>query len=120
MSSWAEITMEKDEPRGVEDDERTAKQQTDRALLRRRFLETLVAMRNQKVQFSMHGGTNVEATFEASDIDILLLHVSNLQTPIGVQPEALLRCSDVISYTFKPEARTASTSKWRSPLNWNV
>ncbi|XP_077869573.1 gem-associated protein 7-like [Saccoglossus kowalevskii] len=84
-----------------------AEQQATRALLRKRFLETLLAMNNQKITFSMHDRINVTATFEVADIDILHFQVSNLETPIGVQPHALLRCSDVIACCFKTQtART--------------
>ncbi|KAB0398597.1 hypothetical protein E2I00_009951, partial [Balaenoptera physalus] len=38
----------------------------------------------------------------STDLDVANFYVSQLQTPIGVQAEALLRCSDIISYTFKP------------------
>lgn len=58
-------------------------------------------MANKQVQFHMYEKVNVEATFGASDIDILNFQVSDLQTPIGVQKEALLRCQDVITYSFE-------------------
>uniref|UniRef100_A0A8C2ZTP0 Gem (nuclear organelle) associated protein 7 n=1 Tax=Cyclopterus lumpus TaxID=8103 RepID=A0A8C2ZTP0_CYCLU len=57
-----------------------------RSVLRESFLRCLLTM--------------VEATFRASDIDVLNFQVSDLHTPIGVQKEALIRCQDVISFTF--------------------
>ncbi|MEQ2171492.1 hypothetical protein GOODEAATRI_011233 [Goodea atripinnis] len=75
-------------------------EQHARSVLRERFLRCLLAMTNKKVLFQMHEKVNVEATFGASDIDVLNFQVSNLHTPIGVQKEALIRCQDVISFTF--------------------
>ncbi|MEQ2267473.1 hypothetical protein XENORESO_006531 [Xenotaenia resolanae] len=75
-------------------------EQHARSVLRERFLRCLLAMTNKKVQFQMHEKVNVEATFGASDIDVLNFQVSDLHTPIGVQKEALIRCQDVISFTF--------------------
>jgi gem associated protein 7 len=54
------------------------------------------------VTFTLHEGVHVTAHFGATDLDVANFYVSQLQTPIGVQAEALLRCSDIISYTFKP------------------
>ncbi|KAM6973220.1 gem-associated protein 7 [Aplochiton taeniatus] len=75
-------------------------EQHARSMLRESFLRSLIAMTNKQVQFHMYEKVNVEATFGASDIDILNFQVSDLQTPIGVQKEALLRCQDVITYSF--------------------
>lgn len=57
-------------------------------------------MTNKKVHFDLHERVKVEATFGASDIDVLNFQVSNLHTPIGVQKEALIRSQDVVSFTF--------------------
>ncbi|NXE57780.1 GEMI7 protein, partial [Casuarius casuarius] len=46
---------------------------------------------------------SVAARFGASDLDGLNFQVSELQTPLGVQKEALLRCADIIAYTFHLE-----------------
>ncbi|XP_020363147.1 gem-associated protein 7-like [Oncorhynchus nerka] len=75
-------------------------EQRARSALRESFLRTLIAMTNKQVQFHMYERVEVEAKFGASDIDVLNFQVSELQTPIGVQKEALLRCQDVISYSF--------------------
>ncbi|XP_054650536.1 gem-associated protein 7 [Dunckerocampus dactyliophorus] len=75
-------------------------EQSARAQLRERFLRCVLATCNKKVRFHLHDNVRVEATFGASDIDVLNFQVSDLHTPIGVQKEALLRCQDVISYTF--------------------
>ncbi|XP_029965305.1 gem-associated protein 7 isoform X1 [Salarias fasciatus] len=75
-------------------------EQQARSALRESFLRCLLSISNKKVQFHMHENVKVEATFGASDIDVLNFQVSNLHTPIGVQKEALIRCQDVISFTF--------------------
>ncbi|KAG7278366.1 hypothetical protein CRUP_024611 [Coryphaenoides rupestris] len=71
-----------------------------RSALRERFLRCLLSTANRRVRFCMYGKVEVHATFGASDIDVLNFQVSDLQTPIGVQKEALIRCQDVISYSF--------------------
>lgn len=82
------------------DAEQLQREQHARSVLRESFLRCLLAMTNKKVQFRMHEKVKVEATFGASDIDVLNFQVSDLHTPIGVQKEALIRCQDVISFTF--------------------
>uniref|UniRef100_A0A8D0H3L6 Gem nuclear organelle associated protein 7 n=1 Tax=Sphenodon punctatus TaxID=8508 RepID=A0A8D0H3L6_SPHPU len=76
-------------------------EQQGRVVMRERYLRSLSAMAGHPVRFTMYEKVNVTALFEASDIDILNFHVSELQTPLGVQRDALLRCSDIISYTFE-------------------
>ncbi|XP_069765843.1 gem-associated protein 7 [Narcine bancroftii] len=75
-------------------------EQQSRTVLRERFLQTLIAMTGKPLVFTMYEQVNVTATFTASDIDILNFQVSDLQTPLGVQTEALLRCTDIIAYSF--------------------
>ncbi|XP_043976637.1 gem-associated protein 7 isoform X1 [Gambusia affinis] len=82
------------------DPQQLQEEQHARSVLRERFLRCLLAMSNKKVRFHMHEKVNVEATFGASDIDVLNFQVSDLHTPIGVQKEALIRSQDVISFTF--------------------
>uniref|UniRef100_A0A8C8VQ85 Gem nuclear organelle associated protein 7 n=1 Tax=Pelusios castaneus TaxID=367368 RepID=A0A8C8VQ85_9SAUR len=77
------------------------REQQGRVELRERYLRSLFAMAGHTVHFTMYERVNVSASFDASDIDILNFQVSNLQTPLGVHREALLRCSDIISYTFE-------------------
>ena len=74
-------------------------EQNARAFLRGRFLRTLFATYNKPACFSMHEKTQVKAIFRATDIDMENFQVSELQTPIGVLPEALLRSSDVLLFT---------------------
>ncbi|XP_077422368.1 gem-associated protein 7 [Vanacampus margaritifer] len=82
------------------DPEELKQEQRARTQLRERFLRCLLATRDKKVSFLLHGDVTVDATFGCCDIDVLNLQVSDLHTPIGVQKEALIRCQDVISYTF--------------------
>uniref|UniRef100_A0A8B9YTS6 Gem-associated protein 7 n=3 Tax=Bovinae TaxID=27592 RepID=A0A8B9YTS6_BOSMU len=81
---------------------RESREQQARASLRERYLRSLLAMVGRPVCFTLHEGVQVIAHFGATDLDVANFYVSQLQTPIGVQAEALLRCSDIISYTFKP------------------
>lgn len=82
------------------DAEQLQREQNARSVLRESFLRCLLTTANKKVQFHMYENVKVEATFGSSDIDVLNFQVSDLQTPIGVQKEALIRSQDVISYTF--------------------
>ncbi|EHB18929.1 Gem-associated protein 7 [Heterocephalus glaber] len=79
-----------------------SQEQCARAALRERYLHSLLAMVGRQVSFTLHEGVHVTAHFGATDLDVANFYVSQLQTPIGVQAEALLRCSDIISYTFEP------------------
>uniref|UniRef100_G3SGZ6 Gem-associated protein 7 n=1 Tax=Gorilla gorilla gorilla TaxID=9595 RepID=G3SGZ6_GORGO len=79
-----------------------SQKQRARAALRERYLRSLLAMVSHQVSFTLHEGVRVATHFGATDMDVANFYVSQLQTPIGVQAEALLRCSDIISYTFKP------------------
>ncbi|XP_075770546.1 gem-associated protein 7 isoform X2 [Pelodiscus sinensis] len=76
-------------------------EQQGRVALRERYLHSLLAMVGHLVHFTLYERVNVSALFDASDIDILNFQVSDLQTPLGVHREALLRCSDIIAYTFE-------------------
>ncbi|XP_060113977.1 gem-associated protein 7 isoform X2 [Heteronotia binoei] len=76
-------------------------EQQGRVALRERYLRSLLAMAGRSVSFTMYENVSVTALFGASDIDILNFQVSDLQTPLGVQREALLRCSDIVAYSFE-------------------
>ncbi|XP_045701198.1 gem-associated protein 7 isoform X1 [Phyllostomus hastatus] len=80
---------------------RESQEQQARAILRERYLRSLLAMVGRQVSFTLHEGVHVTAQFGATDLDVANFYVSQLQTPIGVQAEALLRCSDIIAYNFK-------------------
>ncbi|KAL6083695.1 hypothetical protein STEG23_027686 [Scotinomys teguina] len=87
---------------GQSQDPLELQEQRARATLRERYLRSLLAMVGHPVSFMLHEGVHVTAQFGATDLDVANFYVSQLQTPIGVQAEALLRCSDIISYSFKP------------------
>ncbi|KAK1154543.1 gem-associated protein 7-like [Acipenser oxyrinchus oxyrinchus] len=76
-------------------------EQRARSVLRERYLRSVIAMVKRDVNFSMYEKLKVDAVFAGSDIDILNCQVTDLKTPHGVQKEALIRCPDVISYSFE-------------------
>ena len=85
----------------VDTAEDRSEEQAARSFLRRRFLHFLIAVSKQKMDFVMHEHTNVSGEFGMMDIDVQQVQVSNLQTPIGVQKEAILRTSDIVAFTLK-------------------
>ncbi|XP_032083818.1 gem-associated protein 7 isoform X2 [Thamnophis elegans] len=87
--------------RAFKDPANLEQEQEARVALRERYLRSLLAMAGQPVNFAMYEKVDVTALFRASDIDILNFQVSQLQTPLGIQREALLRCSDMIAYSFE-------------------
>ena len=90
---------------------RESREQQARASLRERYLRSLLAMVGRPVCFTLHEGVQVIAHFGATDLDVANFYVSQLQTPIGVQAEALLRCSDIIS--SRAMTRSPSPRAWR-------
>ncbi|NXW56196.1 GEMI7 protein, partial [Eurystomus gularis] len=48
----------------------------------------------------LRAGVCVDAVFGAADVDGVALQVDALRTPLGVQAAALLRCADVLAYSF--------------------
>ncbi|KAM9329568.1 gem-associated protein 7 [Gastrophryne carolinensis] len=72
-----------------------------RSTLRQLFLRSLLASSGLPVTFTMYQRVTVGAErFNACDMEARNFQVSNLQTPLGVQSEALIRGLDVISYSF--------------------
>uniref|UniRef100_A0A669F846 Bone morphogenetic protein 16 n=1 Tax=Oreochromis niloticus TaxID=8128 RepID=A0A669F846_ORENI len=59
------------------DSEQLQKEQHARSVLREGFLRCLLSMTNKKVQFQMYENVKVEATFGASDIDVLNFQSGN-------------------------------------------
>uniref|UniRef100_T1JDV1 Uncharacterized protein n=1 Tax=Strigamia maritima TaxID=126957 RepID=T1JDV1_STRMM len=57
----------------------------------------MTSLNDKATTFNMHENTKVRADLCSCDVDVLHLFVKNLQTPLGKQPVALLRTSDVIS-----------------------
>ena len=75
-------------------------EQESRAFLRERFLRALFAVSNKPCTFRMYEKTVVTGTFRSTDIETTTFQVSNLVTPMGVLPEALIRASDVLTITM--------------------
>ncbi|XP_056334367.1 gem-associated protein 7-like [Danio aesculapii] len=72
-----------------------------RAEQREHFLRALLLMTDKRVDFQLLEKLRMRGRFGASDIDVLNFQVSDLETPLGVQKEALLRCHDIISCAFE-------------------
>jgi gem associated protein 7 len=77
--------------------------QSQRAELRSRFLQVLKCMEDKNLTIDTYQGATVQCKFRSIDYDINNMHVSNLQTPIGTMPEALLRYSDLLSIKFNAD-----------------
>ncbi|XP_075682529.1 gem-associated protein 7 isoform X1 [Rhinoderma darwinii] len=72
-----------------------------RSNLRLHFLRSLIASSGCPVTFTLYQRVTVSAErFNVCDIEGHNFQVSNLQTPLGVQKEALIRGPDIISYSF--------------------
>ncbi|NXK70778.1 GEMI7 protein, partial [Sylvietta virens] len=74
--------------------------QSARAALRERFLRLLGRARGRPARFCLWGGIRVDAEFGAADVESGTLQVDSLRTPLGVQGAALLRCGDVLEFSF--------------------
>lgn len=86
-------------------------QQKQRTFLRERFLRLLATIRDQRAQFSLVNGNTVYARFCVSDLDILQFQVSELESPLGVLPMAVLRSPDIMSFTVSlPEEKSTDAS----------
>ena len=75
-------------------------QQEHRTFLRERFLRLLTSLQDVETKFIMHGNMKVSGNFSMVDLDIQHIQVTNLKTPIGEQPAALLRTADIVSYNM--------------------
>ncbi|NXU63872.1 GEMI7 protein, partial [Horornis vulcanius] len=53
--------------------------------------------------FSLWNGLGVDAEFGAADVESGTFQVDSLQTPLGIQRAALLRCGDVLEFSFPLE-----------------
>ncbi|KAM9270529.1 gem-associated protein 7 [Cariama cristata] len=71
-----------------------------RAALRQRYLRGLAAARGRPTRFCLREGVWVDAVFGAADMEAVAFQVDALRTPLGVQAAALLRCADVLAYSF--------------------
>ena len=86
---------------GCSVDELLCEKQEARSFLRERFLRALTTLVGQKATFQMAGETLVQAEFGGIDLDFQEVFVKDLCTPLGIQPSALLRASDIVSIGFK-------------------
>ncbi|NWW77615.1 GEMI7 protein, partial [Climacteris rufus] len=71
-----------------------------RAALRERFLRLLGFARGRPARFSLWNGIGVDAVFGSADVESVAFQVDSLRTPLGIQGSALLRCSDVLAFSF--------------------
>ncbi|XP_063289383.1 gem-associated protein 7 [Pelobates fuscus] len=75
--------------------------QKARSTLRQHFLRSLLASAGLPVTFTLYQRVTVSAgRFNACDMEANNFQVSDLQTPLGVEKEALIRGQDIISYSF--------------------
>ncbi|XP_015106554.1 gem-associated protein 7-like [Vicugna pacos] len=81
----------------VAQESRESQEQWAQTALRERYLGSLLAMVGRQVSFKLHKGVHLTAHVGATDLDVANFYVSQLQTLIGVQAEALLRCGDTIA-----------------------
>ncbi|NXV07041.1 GEMI7 protein, partial [Cettia cetti] len=83
------------------DDSRDSSElQRARAALRERFLRLLRRARGRPVRFRLWNGLGVDAEFGAADVQSGTFQVDSLRTPLGIQGAALLRCGDVLEFSF--------------------
>ena len=75
-------------------------QQRQLAEMREKFLKVLKYMENKQLEIETYRGAQVNAQFRSVDYNLTNWHVSNLNTPIGIVPEALLRTSDIVTMKF--------------------
>jgi hypothetical protein len=83
-----------------ENDQELINMQNERAILRERFLGMLKWLKNKPIKFEMYEGATVKGNLRSVDYDILNIHVNNLETPIGLVSEALLRTNDIVCFHF--------------------
>ena len=78
-------------------DDTDATKQVQRTFLRERFLRMLSSMTDKNIKIQLCDRTNVTAQFGSTDVDVMNFLVTNLRTPIGIIPTALLRSTDITS-----------------------
>ena len=84
----------------LEEDE----EQEKRANLRRKFLSMLKYIESsdgRQIDIQTYRGACVSGMFRSVDYNMSNVHVHDLNTPIGLVHEALLRTSDIVSIKFK-------------------
>jgi len=83
------------------------KKQEERTFLRERFLRMLTSLTGTQTDIMLCDNNQVRAKFGASDVDIMHIQVNNLKTPIGTQPSALVRTSDILYVKFDVDSHNA-------------
>eukprot|EP00871_Galdieria_phlegrea_P001601 jgi/Galph1/2441/GphlegSOOS_G1114.1 len=71
----------------------------DQTLLwaRKRYLQGIQALTQKQAVIYLYERTKVKVTIEAVDARTETMVVKDLETPLGVYPHAVLRCSDIIA-----------------------
>lgn len=82
-----------------ESGDQTKEMKDQNAMKRERFLRTLLAMQKKPAAFNLYENTKVNATFEGSDSAFDKIVVSNLATPIALYDTAILRTSDLLTFS---------------------
>jgi gem associated protein 7 len=72
--------------------------QNVRSFLRERFLRAITGISGKAIEVSMYEKTTVYAMFGSCDIEMQHIQVTDLTTPMGMMPNALLRTSDILSF----------------------
>ena len=72
-----------------------------RTLLRENFLKTMLAVSDCQVKINLINKRNVNGEFIASDLNVGHFQIKNLETPLGIQKDALMRRQDIESITFE-------------------
>ena len=76
-------------------------EQAVRAMLRERFVRCLLALRGRAAEFTLYERLHMRARFSCADVPFSSVAVRDLDTPLGKQPAALLRTSDVIVFQMQ-------------------
>uniref|UniRef100_A0A8C4NH59 Gem-associated protein 7 n=1 Tax=Eptatretus burgeri TaxID=7764 RepID=A0A8C4NH59_EPTBU len=76
-------------------------EQAVRAMLRERFVRCLLALRGRAAEFTLYERLRMRARFSCADVPFTSVAVHDLDTPLGKQPAALLRTSDVIVFQMQ-------------------
>lgn len=75
-------------------------EQHQRSVLRQRFLRVMELMEGKKIDIETYQGADVSGVFRSADYEFKNIHVSNLNTPIGCIPNALVRTDDITTIKF--------------------
>ena len=76
------------------------------ALLRKRFLQGLIAVNGRQAMFHLYEGATTTSVYRGCNKNMSYIQVSNLHTPIGVIDEGLLRTTDVLSMSMHVSSST--------------